>query len=186
MMTSEQTDARIGRRMKVSTNMRYWGLTGAPSPIFWMPDDDQPVARLEPAGHDVVVADDFADLHRMLTRDQPAVRPGSATKQKYWPLMRVTAVTGIVSARHRAPDDARSDELLDAHGRRRLREERSSRAPSASSGRRAATTNVIGLVRDDLAVDVEDLHRQAELQLRRAIDRHLDVGLEPAPCRRWS
>ncbi len=39
--TSEQTDERIGRRMKVLTNMRprvYWALTGAPSAIFWMPD----------------------------------------------------------------------------------------------------------------------------------------------------
>ena len=36
-MTSETTDARTGREMKVSTNMTYEpdGDTGAPSPSFW-------------------------------------------------------------------------------------------------------------------------------------------------------
>ena len=52
--TSEQTDARIGRWMKVSANMALLlrpgaagpvGLTGAPSPIFWMPRHDQPDRR---------------------------------------------------------------------------------------------------------------------------------------------
>ncbi len=37
MRTSEQTEARIGRRMKVSTNI-YCTLTGAPSASFWMPE----------------------------------------------------------------------------------------------------------------------------------------------------
>ena len=34
--TSEQTEARMGRRMNVSTI--YSALMGAPSPIFWMPE----------------------------------------------------------------------------------------------------------------------------------------------------
>lgn len=36
MMTSEQTEARIGRLMNVLTNI-YSALTGAPSAIFCMP-----------------------------------------------------------------------------------------------------------------------------------------------------
>ena len=46
MMTSEQTDARMGRRMNVSTNINglrtrgpaYSRRTGAPSASFWTPD----------------------------------------------------------------------------------------------------------------------------------------------------
>ena len=37
---------------------------------------------------------------------------------------------------------------------------------------------MIGIGRDDLAVGIEDLHRQPHPQLRRAIERHLDVGFE--------
>ena len=48
----------------------------------------------------------------------------------------------------------------------------------ASSTRGA--TNVIGLVASTFAVGVEDLHRQADAQIRRAIDRNLDVRLERA------
>ena len=69
MMTSEQTVARIGRRMKVSTNMTdgnrlshgrmagHCAWIGTPSPSFWMPETIDAVAGLEPADDDVVVAE---------------------------------------------------------------------------------------------------------------------------------
>ena len=129
MIRSEQTVARIGRRMKTSVNTTSpprpapaapapaprdgSACTGAPSPIFWMPDDDQLLAGLQAAEHDVVVADDRAERHRRAAcADQPAARPVSATNTKNWPLMRVTAVDRHRQARRRAPDDARAHELI--------------------------------------------------------------------------
>ena len=82
MIISEQTVARIGRRMKRSVNTTRApgaaagraapragiGVTGAPSPIFCMPRDDQLVAGLQAADNDVVVADRLPERHRALAR----------------------------------------------------------------------------------------------------------------------
>ena len=57
---------------------------------------DQLFARLEAAGDDVVVAEDLADLDGRWRATRPSAAC-SATKQKYWPLMRDTAVIGTVS-----------------------------------------------------------------------------------------
>ena len=100
--------------------------------------------------------------------------------------MRTTAVTGTVSPGTLAPDDARAHELQHADATAASSRSRllTSTVCVASSTRGA--TKVIGIGGDDLAVAVEQLHRQAEAQLRRAIERHLDVGLERLRCRRSS
>ena len=65
MRTSEQTDARIGRRMKVSTNIAgLLGLHRRAVADLLDAGDDQLVARLEAARDDVVVAEQLADLDR--------------------------------------------------------------------------------------------------------------------------
>src|SRR5687767_13052685 len=73
-MTSEQTVARIGRRMKVSTNIG--GLTRvhrrAVADLLHVGDDD-PFAGGQPAADDVVLADDVAERDRLLPGDKPAV-----------------------------------------------------------------------------------------------------------------
>src|SRR5688572_1989235 len=73
MRTSEQTDARIGRRMKVSTTSSLGLDRGAVADLLDA-GHDHLLARLEPAGDGVVVANQLAHLHRPLARDQ-AARP---------------------------------------------------------------------------------------------------------------
>src|SRR5690349_10139026 len=66
MSTSEQTEARIGRRMKTSTNMTAALLRfhrGAVAQLLHARDDDA-IAGLEAARHHVIVALDFTELHR--------------------------------------------------------------------------------------------------------------------------
>ena len=57
---------------------------------------DDLVARREAAVDDVVVAEQLADFDRPLPGDGSALGVVSTTKQKYLPLMRVTAVSGTV------------------------------------------------------------------------------------------
>src|SRR4026207_1753721 len=61
MMTSEHTDARIGRRMNVLTNMLF-RLDGCALGNLLDAGHDQLVPRLQPGFHDVVVPFDLADL----------------------------------------------------------------------------------------------------------------------------
>src|SRR5688572_4875475 len=66
-ITSEQTDARTGRRLNVSTNMTRLARNDRRA-VAELLDvrDDHPVAGGESPLHDVVVADDGADGDRLL------------------------------------------------------------------------------------------------------------------------
>ncbi len=87
MMTSEQTVARIGRRMKTSTNIATSSRRrrrGAPAGWARRPPSsarrrhDQALAGLDPGQHRIVVADELAERHRPLARHQlarPCPRP---------------------------------------------------------------------------------------------------------------
>ena len=77
----EDQDERADRREDrtadegVDEHERLFGpATGAPSPIFWMPETISVSPALRPLGDDVVVADQLADLNRLLPRDQAALR----------------------------------------------------------------------------------------------------------------
>ena len=105
MITSEQTLARIGRLMKVSTIMaqdsglkaRGSGASGAAGgrrvrrgrdrravQELLRAGDDDLLPGLDAFEHRIVVADDRADLDRALMRDELAVLSGpSATNTKY-------------------------------------------------------------------------------------------------------
>jgi len=69
MMTSEQTDARIGRRMNVLTNTLLRFHRRAVGDLLDAGDDEL-IAGLEATLDDVIVALEFADLHRPLVRDE--------------------------------------------------------------------------------------------------------------------
>src|SRR6185437_6574018 len=73
MMTSEQTDARIGRRMKVLTNTLLRLHRRAVRDLLDA-GRDQLIARLQPALDNVVVALDVADRQRPLPCDE-SLRP---------------------------------------------------------------------------------------------------------------
>src|SRR5215472_3071004 len=73
MMTSEQTDAMIGRLMNVFTNIRCARLLSLHRYAVGDLLDarhNELIAGLQSAFHDVVVALDLADFHRALMRDQ--------------------------------------------------------------------------------------------------------------------
>src|SRR5262245_22816711 len=117
-ITSEQTAARIGRRMNVSTNM--WRSTrlhgGAVADLLYV-GDDHPIARDEAAPDDVVVAGDGPDSYRLLTRDEPLLR-GLGDEDE---VLSGDAVDG--HDRHRqpgivVPDDPCTDVLHHAQARR--------------------------------------------------------------------
>src|SRR5580765_3937590 len=86
IITSEQTVDRTGRWMKVSTNITGYGLRAMDDGLRagglrnWHSirqslhtGDDDALAALQSFQHDVVVANQFADLDRPLTRDQALV-----------------------------------------------------------------------------------------------------------------
>src|SRR5258705_3709334 len=85
MMTSEQTVARMGRRMKVSTNMRYQvsgvrfqevsGLRFHRHAVLQLLDvrNDHLLALLDAAPDDIAVANQIADRDRLLPRDDAAL-----------------------------------------------------------------------------------------------------------------
>src|SRR4051812_854096 len=86
IITSEQTVDRTGRWMKVSTNITGYGLRAVEDGLRaagfgnWHSvrqslhtGDDDALAALQSFQHDVVVANQFADLDRPLTRDQAFV-----------------------------------------------------------------------------------------------------------------
>ena len=92
-------------------------------------------------------------------------------------------MTGMVRPGPDAPDDRVFTNCWTRVAGGTLRSSAFASTVCVASSTRGAT-KVIGLVAIDLAVGVEDLHRQAEPQLGRAIERHLDVRLEPGSCRR--
>src|SRR4051812_40135142 len=107
MRTREQTDARIGREMKVFTNMGAGssGLDGRAVADFLDARDDQLLARLQAAGHDVVVPANFADRDRALARDEPA----GALLGDEAEILAADARNGgdrNRQSRHRTPDEA--------------------------------------------------------------------------------
>src|SRR6188508_2169919 len=67
--TSEQTDARIGRRMKMSTISLFRLDRSAVADLLDARNDDA-LAWLQATPHHVVIADQFAQIHRTLIRDQ--------------------------------------------------------------------------------------------------------------------
>src|SRR5687768_8318728 len=73
-ITSEQTVARIGRRMNVSTNMAVVpALTGIDRRAvadFLDVGHDHSLAGGEAAADDVILADDVAERHRLLPRHE--------------------------------------------------------------------------------------------------------------------
>ena len=141
-----------------------------------MPDVTTRSPGSEAADDHVVVADHFADLNRLLTRDQPSIL-----------LLDNEAEVLAADTRHRcegngdpgnrAPHDARTDELLHTDGRRHflhgaLDQYRLRRIIHARSDKR----NRIG--REHLSLGVEYLDGQADAKIGRAIERHLDVRFE--------
>ena len=72
---------------------------------------------LQAAADHVVVADHFAERHRLLARHEPLLR-GSATNTKCCPAIRFTARTGTVSAGSRLQIDPRAHVLHHAQSRR--------------------------------------------------------------------
>src|SRR5207249_12341205 len=98
MMTSEQTLARIGRLMNVSTNISSVGRVFSDPPICQVQKDpaydrglrlrrdrsavgellharhDKALVRFEAVEHRIAVADDWAQLDRPLPRDELPVR----------------------------------------------------------------------------------------------------------------
>src|SRR3954463_1651047 len=98
-------------------------------------------------------------------------------KQKYWPLMRLTAGIGR-EPRRGTPDDTHLDELLHAHARRRVAEQRL-REHGLCRGIHPRRDEADRIARDDLAVGIEDLRLQPDAQIRCLVYRHLDVSLEP-------
>src|SRR5215213_1458520 len=74
-MTSEQTVARIGRRMKVSTNIAFSArLDGRAVADLLYVRDDHAVAGGQASADDVVLAHDVAERHRLLPRDESLLR----------------------------------------------------------------------------------------------------------------
>src|SRR5262245_29216294 len=74
MISSAQTVAKMGRRMKNSTirgrpSLRLRGHRDAVAQELGA-GDDHPVAFLDPLQHDVVVAHDLSHLDRLLPRDE--------------------------------------------------------------------------------------------------------------------
>ena len=142
--------------------------------------DDQGVTGLEPAAHDVVVAEHLADLNRLLFRDQSALWPRFGDKTEV-----LAADAHDRSQRHgqpldAAPHDARPDELQDTHRwghvAQQALDEHGLGAVVHARGDEAD-----GVAGDDLAVVIEQLDRQSEAELRRSVERHLDVRFERLP-----
>ena len=137
MISSEQTVDRTGRRIKTSAS-----IIGSPLPTR----QEQPAAGARRCRHapahrressagrttiscspacsplctHIVVADDLAELHRLLLGDHARPSAFSATNAKYCALMRITAVTGTVSPGVVLQTTARAHELIGAELRRRL------------------------------------------------------------------
>src|SRR4029079_8350849 len=122
MMTSEHTDARMRRWMKVLTNMWLLRLHGRAVRDLLDARDDQLVARLQAALDHVIVAFHLAELYRPLPRDQP-LRPLFGDVDE---ILAVDAKRG--DDRHgqpgpRPPDDARLRVLLYFEVRRHVLEQ---------------------------------------------------------------
>src|ERR1041385_9559593 len=114
-MTSEQTVARIGRRMKVSTNIRNrasgsrLGLDGHAVLQLLEVRDNQLLAFLDAAADDIAVADEVADRNRLLMRDHAAA-PCLGDEHEVLPADAIDGDDRHRECRLLGPDEAGGDE----------------------------------------------------------------------------
>src|SRR4029077_15920748 len=131
MITSEQTLARIGRRMKMSAITAGFGVLGSGFRVrvrvrvlvlyrysvheLLCAGGDHPLARLDPVENGIVLAGDRADLDRALLRDELAARVFRDEGEE----LSVDPQDGGDGDHQDAvglPDDARANVLRDAKG----------------------------------------------------------------------
>src|SRR5688572_5562906 len=112
-MTSEHTDARIGRLMNVSTNMGSARLDRRAVADLLEVGDDDALAGVETAADDIVVADDLAQPHRLLPRDH-ALLAGFGDEDEILTGDPVDGDQRHDQRRLAAPDDARAHVLENA------------------------------------------------------------------------
>src|SRR5262245_60040704 len=113
MITSEQTVARIGRRMNVSTNMRLQpsGFRFDGNTVLQLLDigDDHFLALLHTAANDVGVADEIADRDRLLPCDERATLPLLGHEDEVLATDSIDRYDRHGDGRLVRPDDAGSD-----------------------------------------------------------------------------
>src|SRR5258706_1733840 len=192
MMTSEQTVARIGRVMNVSTNMLYVtkrgdlsfcgadaagpraSLSGSPSTVsggrldgstitdFLKIRNDHLLPFLDPAADDVAVANELADGHRLQPRDKTLLRRLGHEHE----ILTTDAVDGDDGHRDFrivAPDDPRTHVLQDPHaGRTHAQRRLHEHGLRRIVGARSDERDRIR--RDDGAIAIEQLHGETLLQ----------------------